>query len=281
MAAPQNSPWAPRRYRVEAHQAETRDVFTLRLRPLAGPPPTFVPGQFNMLYAFGHGESAISMGGDPVADVREGYLQHTIRAVGNVTNALQKLPLGSSIGVRGPFGVGWPVDELRGQDLLIVAGGLGLVPLAPLVRQVLRQRADFGRIQILYGSRSVDDQLFAPELTQWAGFESVEVYRTVDAATPGWSEHIGTVTHLIPSLRLDPDNAVALVCGPEIMMRFTVMALAQAGLPDTAIYMSLERHMQCALGFCGHCLFGPELGCRDGPVFRFDRLRRWMGVKSL
>ncbi len=279
MDQPTQSPWTPRRYRIEAHHADTADVFTLRLRPVAGKVPAFVPGQFNMLYVFGHGESAISLGGDPIADVRQNHLQHTLRAVGNVTNALQKLPVGSSIGVRGPFGVGWPVDELRGQDVVIVAGGLGLVPLAPLVRQILRQRADFGRVQILYGSRNVDDRLYTEEAAHWAGFANVEVYQTVDAATPGWNGHIGTVTHLIPSLRLSPENTVALVCGPEIMMRFTIMALVQAGLPDTAIYLSMERHMQCALGFCGHCLYGPELVCRDGPVFRYDRLRRWIGVK--
>ncbi|MFN0123183.1 MAG: FAD/NAD(P)-binding protein [Blastocatellia bacterium] len=272
-------PMLPEAYRIERVRRETHDTFTLELRPVnGGSVKTFAPGQFNMLYVFGTGESAISISGDPATSDR---LVHTVRAVGTVTRAMQKLRRGDVIGVRGPFGASWPVEEARGRDLVIVTGGIGLAPLRPVIYQVLANREKYGRIVLLYGARTPRDLLFARELEKWRGQFHLDAEVTLDTATSEWRGNVGVVTRLIPAALFDPLRALALVCGPEVMMRFTVQELRKRGMRDENIYLSLERNMKCAIGFCGHCQYGPTFTCRDGPVFRYDAIKWLFGKREL
>jgi NAD(P)H-flavin reductase len=264
-------PMLPRPFRITRLRREIRDVFTWELEPADdGDPIAYAPGQFNMLYLHGVGEVPISISGDPSA----GKLIHTIRAVGAVTDVMRGLGKGDEIGVRGPYGVGWPVAEAEGSDILFVAGGLGLAPLRPAILHVLANRARYGSIAVYYGARTPRDILYRKELERWRGRFDLFVEATVDAADTAWGGRVGVVPKLIdPRVhRFDPDNSVAMVCGPELMMNYTVMALQQHGLPDPRQYVSMERNMHCAIGLCGHCQLGPEFICKDGPVFSFDRI---------
>jgi NAD(P)H-flavin reductase len=272
-------PMLPKPYRIERVRRETHDIFTLELEPVNGAPvPRFAPGQFNMLYVFGTGESAISISGDP-ADTD--ILVHTVRAVGTVTRAMQKLRRGGMIGVRGPFGSCWPLRDAEGNDLAIVAGGIGLAPLRPVIRQVLAHREKYGRVVLLYGARSPSALLFRRELEQWRSRFDLEVEVTLDTASNDWRGNVGAVTRLIPAAPFDSLNAVALICGPEVMMRFAVLELEKRGLTHENMYLSMERNMKCAIGFCGHCQFGPTFICKDGPVFRYERIRQWLGKREI
>lgn len=266
----------PRVLRVLARRHESGQVFTLELEaePNAR---SFVPGQFNMLYVFGIGEVAISMSSDPAAS----RLMHTIRVVGETSAALTMLKAGDSVGVRGPFGAGWPMEEAQGRDVIVVAGGLGLAPLRPALYRLLAERARYGKVTLLYGTRSPDDILYRDELEDWQRGRDIDVEVTVDHAAGEWRGHVGVVTTLIRHAEFDPARAIALVCGPETMMRFTAKALIESGLPETSIYLSMERNMKCAIGFCGHCQFGPHFICKDGPVLRYDRLRGLLRVKEI
>jgi NAD(P)H-flavin reductase len=253
--------------RVARVQRETADTVTVSLEsPLAFP---FVAGQFNMLYAFAVGEVPISMSGDPA---REHEIVHTIRSVGAVSRALCSLRKGAVVGVRGPFGQPWPVEAARGMDLLLVAGGVGLAPLRPLVCHVLRHRADYGRVALLVGARTPGDLLYRRELARWQQRADLRVLTTVDRAGADWTGRIGVVPQLLDEITVDAARTAAVLCGPEVMMRFTIRQLVERGVPDDRIYLSLERNMKCAVGFCGHCQFGPSFVCKDGPVFRYDRI---------
>ena len=231
-----------------------------------------------MLTAFGIGEVPISLSGDAA---RPGRLVHTIRGVGAVSTALVGLRPGDAVGLRGPFGVGWPMEEAVGKDVIVVAGGLGLAPLRPALYHLFTQRARFGEVTLLYGTRSPDDILFRHEIESWRRRLDVDIEVTVDHALADWHGHVGVVPWLIPHASFDPEESVALVCGPEVMMRFTIAALRDAGLGEDAIYLSMERNMKCAVGLCGHCQFGPVFVCRDGPVFRYDRVRDLLALKEL
>ena len=272
-------PMEPLPYRVLGSVPETSDTYTLALGPADGEHiAPFVPGQFTMLYAFGIGEVPISISGNPAEHVKLGQ---TVRAVGAVTQALCRLTPGDAVGVRGPFGSTWPVAEAEGQDVVIVAGGPGLAPLRPAIYHLLAHRGNYGRISIVYGARTPADLLYQEELQRWRSRFDLEVLVTVDAASPAWRGDIGVVTRLIPRVPLDPVHTMALVCGPEIMMRFALQALQQVGLGPEHIYISMERNMQCALGYCGHCQFGPAFICRDGPVLRYDRVERLVGIREV
>jgi NAD(P)H-flavin reductase len=264
-------------HRVVSRTSETTDTWTLELEPLA---EHIRPraGQFNMLYAFGVGEVPISTSGNHDDD---GPLTHTLRAVGAVTSALCALERGAIVGARGPFGNEWPLAEVAGGDLLVVAGGIGLAPLRPAVRHALEHRGDFEAVSILVGARTPQDLLFRDEVEQWRSRLDVEVDVTVDAAQPGWHGRVGLVTTLIPGAVMNPSTAAALVCGPEVMMTFVVRALLDRGLALERIWVSMERNMRCAVGHCGHCQLGPTLICRDGPVFRADDMVRLMEVREL
>jgi NAD(P)H-flavin reductase len=268
-----SDPMVTQRYRVQKAKRETHDTYTLELEPAVGKDGfSFTPGQFNMLYAFGVGEAPISISGDPT---RAGNLVHTIRAVGKVSKALASMKKGDIIGVRGPFGSHWPVEKTEGYDVVIITGGIGLAPLRPAIYYFLANREKYGRISILYGARTPDEILFPKELESWRGRFDLEVRVTVDTAPSGYRGNVALVTALIPKATIDPYHAVALVCGPEIMMRFTLPELRKRGLEDKNIYVSMERNMKCGIGHCGHCQFGPFFICKDGPVFRYEDIRKF------
>lgn len=266
-------PMVPRPYRMERMRLETHDTFTMELRPAGESNGTFAPGQFNMLYVFGVGEVPISISGDPG---KQGSLVHTTRAVGTVTEAMRELAPGSTVGVRGPFGHGWPIDEGEGSDVVIVAGGIGLAPLRPVLYRVLARREKYGKVVLLYGTRTPQDLLFRTELEKWRSRFDLDVIVTVDNATPTWKGNVGFVTWLVRRATFDPLNTIAMICGPEIMMRYTTMELLQRGVSTDNIFLSMERNMKCATGFCGHCQFGPTFVCKDGPVFAFNKLEPWL-----
>jgi len=260
----------PYRCRVVGRQQENDDTFTVELRPVsARRHAAFAPGQFNMLYIFGVGEIPISISGDPAEPDR---LLHTTRAVGVVTRAMAKLREGDVIGVRGPFGVPWPLETLTGKDIVIIAGGIGLAPLRPALYYLVAHRKEYERVVLLYGARTPEDLLYRNELERWRARFDLEVYVTVDRATGDWRGNVGVVTSLIPRAPFEPRNAAALICGPEIMMRYAVQALQKRGIDATQTWLSLERNMKCGVGMCGHCQFGPHIVCRDGPVFRMDQI---------
>ena len=259
-------PMLPRLFEVRRVRAETYDTFTLELEPEDGSPLVFAPGQFNMLYLFGVGEVAISVSGDPA---QPSPLIHTLRAVGAVTRGLCSLKPGDAVGVRGPFGTVWPLDQAEGNDVVLVAGGIGLAPLRPAIYRLLERRNRYGRVVLLCGARSPKDLLYRRELEKWRGRFDLEVTATVDYAAGEWNGQVGVVTTLIPRAGFDPSHTVAMACGPEVMMRFTVRELLRRGVAPETIFVSLERNMKCAVGFCGHCQFGPHFICKDGPVFRF------------
>lgn len=276
---PAANPLCPAVATVRRRHRETHDIYSLELQPPEGSHRiAFAPGQFNMLYLFGQGEVAISVSSDPG---RADTIVHTIRAVGPITGALGKLRRGDQLGIRGPFGVGWPIDAVKGCDVVIIAGGVGLAPLRPAVFHLLSHRSDYGKISVLYGTRTPQDLLFAHQLEQWRRRFDLHVEVTVDAAGAGWKGEVGVVTTLIPRAPFDPKNAVAFICGPEVMMRFAIRALMARGLAADQLYLSMERNMKCAVGFCGHCQLGPAFICKDGPVFRYDRLAPWFGVREL
>jgi NAD(P)H-flavin reductase len=262
-------------YALRRMQQETYDTFTFELEPKnKGRAFSFAPGQFNMLYVFGVGEVPISISGDPA---KSETLVHTTRAVGTVTNAMWKLRNGDTLGVRGPYGTGWPLEEAKGKDVVIVTGGLGLPPLRPSLYQLLSQKQEYGKLVLLYGARTPEDIVYGQEIEQWRKRSDLAVDVTVDRATGQWRGNVGVVTTLIPKATFDPANTIAMVCGPEIMMRFTIAELQRRGIPDKSIYFSMERNMKCGFGFCGHCQFGPFFVCKDGPVFRYDRLKPFFG----
>lgn len=273
------SPMVPTVVKVRSFKAETHDTFTLVLDPPVRPGMTysFLPGQFNMLYGFGLGEVPISMSGDPA---ETGVLLHTIRSVGSVTRGLAKLRAGDCIGVRGPFGSSWPVKEARGGDVVVVCGGIGLAPLRPALYHLLRHRDRYGKVVLLYGARTPDDVLFADELQMWRSRGDFQVFITVDRADASWRESVGLVTGLFARAEFDPRRTTGLMCGPEVMMRFTVAEFEQRGVPAERLYVTLERNMHCAIGFCGHCQLGPSFVCMDGPVFRHDRIRTFFDVRE-
>lgn len=271
-------PMLPRPFIVRRVQRDTADTFTLDLAPVDGSNLQFRPGQFNMLYVFGIGEVPISISGDPS---QPAILVHTIRAVGAVTRALQRLERGDVVGVRGPFGSAWPVEEAHGHDVVIAAGGIGLAPLRPALYHLLRHRGQYGRVALLYGARSPQDLLYARELRVWRSRFDVDVQVTVDRASGDWQGSVGVVTNLIGRSPFDPSATMAFVCGPEVMIRFAVLALQRRGVSDPSIFVSMERNMKCGVGLCGHCQFGPFFICKDGPVCRYDRIVPFFSLREV
>ncbi|HMB76341.1 MAG TPA: FAD/NAD(P)-binding protein [Kiloniellaceae bacterium] len=270
----------PHVVRVKKRRREAPQVYTLEIEAEAdeqGLVP-FRAGQFSMLTVFGVGEVPISISGDTAVSDR---LIYTIRAVGPVSKALVELRPGDPLGLRGPFGRGWPMTEAEGKDVVVVAGGLGLAPLRPALYHLMAARERYGEIVLLYGTRSPDDIVFRRELERWRRRLDIDIEVTVDHALTAWHGHVGVVTTLIPRAAFDPEEAVALVCGPEVMMRFAIGALGDIGVAPAATYLSMERNMKCAVGLCGHCQFGAAFVCRDGPVFRFDRIRDLLKLKEV
>ncbi len=228
------------------------------------------PGQFAELSVFGYGEAPFSISSSPT---RGPNFQMCVRSVGDVTNALNNLPIGSAVGIRGPFGRGFNLDDLRGRDVLFIAGGLGIVPLRSLIVNVLDERPDFKRVILLYGAKNPSEILYREEVAQWSARPDVEFYQTVDIADETWTGNVGVITTLFKFVTVSPRNTVAVTVGPPIMYRFVLMELLSKGIPEGQIWMSLERRMKCGVGKCGHCQINGVYVCQEGPVFTLAQLR--------
>jgi NAD(P)H-flavin reductase len=280
-SAPFVDPWQIHPVQIVEAVPESEGVTTYRLRYCGGGGKAdyaFQPGQFNMLYVPGAGEMAISMSGEDRQ--AEGWL-HTVRLAGMVTHAMSRLGVGGVLGMRGPFGKPWPLDNAQGCDVIVVAGGIGLAPLRPALQQLSAQRSAYGRLTLLYGARTPSGLLYRNDYATWqdAGWQ---VELTVDRHEPGWTGRVGVVPQLFDRLRgLNTGRTVVFICGPEVMILFAARAALARGIPPQQIWVSLERHMQCGVGMCGHCQLGPLLLCRDGPVVRYDHAERWLQVEGL
>jgi NAD(P)H-flavin reductase len=267
-----DSPFTLRRAIIEKVYAENENTkrFLLRVESFGD----FRPGQFNMIYVYGQGEAPIS-----ISSIRRDLIEHTVRRVGEVTEDLFLLKEGDLLGVRGPFGSWFPVDRFRGADLILMAGGLGLAEIKPVVEFVLRDRSSYGRVYLLVGAKTPSGLLYRNLYGEWG--RSLNLFLTVDRPDAGWKGRVGVVTDLLDLVEVDPDGAVAMMCGPEIMMLRSVEKLLDMGLGESRIYLSMERHMKCAVGTCGHCQFGFTFVCRDGPVFSYEKVKPILGVSEL
>lgn len=276
-----HNPWLAHSVRISNMAAAAPGVFNCDLvfeDPAVSEEYSYRPGQFNMLYLPGLGEIAISVSGDPG---RRDVVSHTIREAGNVTRALAKMPVGSSIGLRGPFGSHWPVENCVGRNVVLVAGGIGLAPLRPVVCSLLSHRDEFGELTLIIGAREPSGLLYASEYEEWRS-RGIDVEVTVDRADSSWHGRIGMVTNVLDRLPLhDAAQTMLMTCGPEVMMWYTVQMAVGRGLNAESMYVSLERNMNCAIGLCGHCQFGPEFLCKDGPIFRYDRVASILKVDDL
>lgn len=255
-----------RTYDVQIADPEVRKMYRWR------------PGQFNMLYVPGVGEAAVSISSDPDRPER---LSHTIRVVGSVTHAIDRVETGGIIGLRGPFGQGWPLEELEGHDVVMVAGGIGLAPIRPMVYWMLRHREKYKRVILLFGCRSPEDRAYVEELETWEQERSIDVLVTVDNATEGWPGPVGVVTNLLGRLRVNAQRTSVLVCGPKMLNRTAAGSFLQLHVPPERVYVCLERNMNCGFGRCGHCQYGAKFVCTDGPVFRFTEIADIFGKEEI
>jgi sulfite reductase subunit B len=229
------------------------------------------PGQFVEVSLFGIGEAPISITSSPSRS--NGNFELCVRNVGDVTNAMHHMQVGDKIGIRGPFGNGFPIEKMRGKDILFAPAGLGLAPLRSLINQVLDERGSFGRVMILYGTNHPSRILFRDEVQEWIERDDVEMHITVDRPDENWTGNVGVITTLFPKVTVNPRNTVAVTCGPPIVYRFVLMELLGKGLPETQIYLSLERRMKCGVGKCGHCQIDHFYCCQDGPVFSYAQIK--------
>ena len=276
---PLADPMVPVPFEVDGRYEDTADTVTLELVPGAGVAPLrFKPGQFTMMSVPGVGEVPISISGDLE---RPDTLVQTVRAVGAVTRAITNLRPGDHLGIRGPFGTRWPLGRASGGDLLVIAGGIGLAPLRPVIQHALMSRGDYRRVTLLYGARTPGDLLFERELHAWRGHFGMEVEITVDRGGPAWHGDVGVVTGLFDLARIDPTHTVAMVCGPETMMRVVATELIGMGMAPDDIAVSVERNMKCGIGLCGHCQIGPDFACTDGPVMTWARTARRMRTPEM
>lgn len=271
------NPYLPREAEIVERIQESDNTFTLHLRLTDDQPYSFEPGQFNMLYLHGSGEVAISIVGE---DSAQRLLTHTIRVLGRITSGLAALEVGQHIGLRGPYGRGWPMREAEGHDVVVVTGGLGCAPSVSIIHHILEHRDHYGHLSILQGVKHTDDLIWQAQYDAWAALPYVDVLLAADVADPQWQGHVGLVTALFSQLRLVPDKTIGMLCGPELMMRAAADGLHALGLPPEAIYLSMERNMHCAVGHCGHCQMGPKYVCRDGPVFPWPEVRELLGVRG-
>jgi NAD(P)H-flavin reductase len=237
----------------------------------------FAPGQFNMLYLPGYGEAAISMSSNP--ETMDRLLGHTIRHVGNVTKGITRLKVGDVVGIRGPFGNSWPMEEIKGRDVIIASGGIGLAPLRPAIYHILHNREKYGKVLLIYGARTPKDLLYPNEYETWRA-AGIDVQITVDRADETWDGQVGVVPMLFYRFRIEAQKSAVLTCGPEIMIRFVIYEGLARRIPAERIYVSLERNMKCGQGSCGHCQIGSYFICKDGPVFRFDALEKYFNVEE-
>lgn len=267
-----NDCYLPYQAEVLERIQESKNMFTLRLRLVDAEIQSryrFEPGQFNMLYLYGVGEIPISIVSDPRDDT---ILDHTIRAVGRVTRGFAELRAGDRIGVRGPYGRGWPMRDAEQRDVLIITGGLGCAPVVSVINYVLRRRERFGKLNIVQGVKHSSDLIWRERYDSWREVPNTAVYLAADEGGPIWPFHVGLVTELFDRLQYDRDRVMVMMCGPEGMMRAGVALLREQSVAEEDIWVSMERNMQCAVGHCGHCQFGPSFVCKDGPVFRYTQV---------
>jgi len=272
--------WLPQPARVVERLEESRDIFTLRVEladPGAHAAYDFAPGQFNMLYLHGVGEVAISIVSDPEEG---GTIDHTIRAIGRVTKGLARLSPGDVLGLRGPYGRGWPLQRARGRDVLLVTGGLGCAPLVSVINYVVKRRLQFGRLCIVQGVKHSADLIWRERYERWAALPDTRVLLAADQAVSGWRWHVGLVTELLQDVDVDPQGCTVMMCGPEAMMDAAARTLVSRGYPEDVLYLSMERNMHCAVRHCGHCQFGGDFVCADGPIFAYPRAKRLLHVKG-
>ncbi|HEX9756510.1 MAG TPA: FAD/NAD(P)-binding protein [Nitrospiria bacterium] len=275
------NPFVPALAEIVDRKQETSHIFTLRLRlkdKNRQKAYQFKPGQFNMVYALGVGEVPISIVSDPT---NPDLLDHTIRTVGTVTTALEKMKKGHVVGLRGPFGSAWPLEEAQGKNVIIVTGGLGCAPTVSVINYVVNRRPFYGTIKILHGVKTPKDLLYRNRFRSWQKNPNTEVFLTVDHPDRNWKYRVGVVTNLFDEIRVDPQKSVVMLCGPEVMMRFAVKGLLSQRFLGSQIFLSLERNMKCAIGFCGHCQFGPSFVCKDGPVYRYDKIQKWFNQHEI
>ena len=264
--------YLPNPAEIIARTQESSTIFTLKTRfidPIHHP-VSFLPGQFNMLYLYGVGEVAISISSD---ESDQCCLSHTIRAVGRVTKALQALQPGDEVGIRGPYGQGWPLERAQAKDIVIVTGGLGCAPTVSVINYILARRKQFGVLNILQGVKHSDDFIFKKQYAKWRQNIDTNVYIAADLAGPHWPWGVGYVTDMIQTLALDPDKTIAMMCGPEMMMHAAINALVNKGMQEESIYLSMERNMACGIGHCGHCQYGGLFVCKDGPIFAYPTIK--------
>lgn len=268
---------APRPATVVGVRTETYNTRTYYIR-LPDGMELPKPGQFNLLYVHGVGEVPISVS-DISSDTR--VVAHTVKFVGSVTKTFARLIEGDTVGLRGPYGRGWPMELSEGRDVLIVSGGIGLAPLRPVIREVARNRSRYGRLVILYGARTPKDMIYRYEYVDYESIPNAELHLTVDVPDESWKGNVGTVVELIPKVGVDPRSAVALLCGPELMMKYGVKELLKMGFRSNTIFLSLERRVKCGVGLCGHCQVGPYFVCKHGPVFPFWFIGRYFWVDEI
>jgi NAD(P)H-flavin reductase len=228
------------------------------------------PGQFVQVSVFGYGEAPISICSSPA---KEGSFEMTVRNMGGLTSALHRAKEGDTIGIRGPFGNGFPMSCMQGMDCLMVAGGIGMAPLRSVIDTVLADREKYGQLIVLYGSRTPGDILFTDEIEAWKADKRNQILVAVDREAPGWDGHVGVVTTLFPQVKVNPKGVAASLCGPPVMYRFVLAELHAMRVPENQIFLSLERRMKCGMGKCGHCQIDGRCVCIDGPVFTAEEAR--------
>lgn len=270
----------PREAEIVERIQESPTLFTLRLRftdPAVQQQYRFEPGQFNMLYLHGVGEVPISIVSDPRD---EQLLDHTIRSVGRVTQGLSNLKQGDRIGIRGPFGRGWPLSLAEQKDVVIVTGGLGCAPVVSVINYIMRRRERFGKVNIVQGVKHSSDLIWQARYDTWRQAPATKVLLAADAGEPLWPWHIGPVTGLFDQLEYDRQHVIVMMCGPEGMMRVVTREMLDAGVAEQDLWLSMERNMQCAVGHCGHCQYGDKFICKDGPVFGYAQIKSLFGKKG-
>jgi sulfhydrogenase subunit gamma (sulfur reductase) len=265
---------------IDRRVQESPTIFTLRLQyedTQVQEAFEFAPGQFNMVTQFGVGEIPISIVSDPEDSH---FFDHTIRVVGRVSEGMSKLQPGERVGIRGPFGRGWPMERIKGKDILLITGGLGCAPLVSVIRYLVRRREDYGHINILQGVKHADDMIWREQYDAWSQLRDMNILLAADVVNKGWRGQQGMVTELIDQPSLRTQRVVVLLCGPELMMLAAIANLRERGVQDGNIWFSTERNMQCGIGQCGHCQIGPKYVCRDGPVFCYLELADFFGSKG-
>ena len=259
---------------------EGPNLFTLRMKftdPDIQDAYEFEPGQFNMLYLYGVGDVPISIVNDPLDSH---IIDHTIRVVGRVTRGIDKLKAGDRIGLRGPYGRGWPMQQSKGKDIVIVTGGLGCAPVVSVINYIEQRREEYGRLNIVQGVKHTADLIWQDRYDKWRQLPNTRVMLAADVGEALWPWHVGPVTSLFDQLMFNPDNVAVMMCGPEGMMRVVCRHMLDKGVPDSQLFLSMERNMQCAIGHCGHCQYGSKFICKDGPVFSYDEVRKLFQTKG-